>query len=77
MTPEGFSLSYEVLLGNVRDEGPLTEALEAIERRHGNPRRDRPLVITLLAGQGPTTDRAARWRRIRLSLRRPFQHLSL
>jgi len=39
VTPEGFPLSYEVLPGNVRDESTLTEALEAIERKHGKARR--------------------------------------
>jgi transposase len=48
VTAEGFPLSYEVLPGNVRDEGTLTGALEAIERKHGKARRiwvfDRGLV---------------------------------
>jgi transposase len=39
VTPEGFPLSYEVLPGNVRDEGTLEAALEAIERKHGRARR--------------------------------------
>ena len=39
VTPEGFPLSYEVLPGNVRDEGTLDSALEAIERKHGKARR--------------------------------------
>jgi transposase len=39
VTPEGFPLSYEVLPGNVRDEGTLEAALEAIERKHGKARR--------------------------------------
>jgi len=39
VTPEGFPLSYEVLSGNVRDEGTLDGALEAIERKHGVARR--------------------------------------
>ena len=39
VTPEGFPLSYEVLPGNVRDEGTLEGALEAIERKHGKARR--------------------------------------
>jgi hypothetical protein len=39
VTPEGFPLSYEVLPGNVRDEGTLEGALEAIERKHGKTRR--------------------------------------
>ena len=39
VTPEGFPLSYEVLPGNVRDEGTLDGALEAIERKHGVARR--------------------------------------
>jgi len=39
VTAEGFPLSYEVLPGNVRDEGTLEGALEAIERKHGKARR--------------------------------------
>jgi len=39
VTPEGFPLSYEVLPGNVRDEGTLEGALEGIERKHGKARR--------------------------------------
>jgi len=39
VTPEGFPLSYEVLSGNVRDEGTLDGVLEAIERKHGVARR--------------------------------------
>jgi transposase len=39
VTPEGFPLSYELLSGNVRDEGTLEGALEAIERKHGVARR--------------------------------------
>jgi len=39
VTPEGFPLSYEVLPGNVRDEGTLEAALAAIERKHGQARR--------------------------------------
>jgi transposase len=39
VTPEGFPLSYEVLPGNVRDEGTLEGALEAIEAKHGKARR--------------------------------------
>jgi transposase len=39
VTTEGFPLSYEVLPGNVRDEGTLDGALEAIERKHGQARR--------------------------------------
>jgi len=39
VTPEGFPLSYEVLPGNVRDDGTLELALEAIERKHGPARR--------------------------------------
>jgi transposase len=39
VTPEGFPLSYEVLPGNVRDEGTLEAALEAIEGKHGKARR--------------------------------------
>ena len=39
VTSEGFPLSYEVLPGNVRDEGTLEGALEGIERKHGKARR--------------------------------------
>jgi len=39
VTTDGFPLSYEVLPGNVRDEGTLDTALEAIERKHGVARR--------------------------------------
>jgi hypothetical protein len=39
VTTDGFPLSYEVLPGNVRDEGTLDGALEAIERKHGHARR--------------------------------------
>jgi transposase len=39
VTPEGFPLSYEVLPGNVHDEGTLENALEGIERKHGKARR--------------------------------------
>ena len=39
VTPEGFPLSYEVLPGNVHDEGMLEAALEAIERKYGQARR--------------------------------------
>lgn len=39
VTPEGFPLSYEVLPGNMRDEGTLAAALETIERKHGRARR--------------------------------------
>jgi transposase len=39
VTPEGFPLSYEVLPGNMGDEGTLGAALEAIERKHGKARR--------------------------------------
>jgi transposase len=39
VTPEGFPLSYEVLPGNVRDEGTLEGALEALERKYGKARR--------------------------------------
>jgi transposase len=39
VTPEGFPLSYELLAGNVRDEGTLEGALETIERKHGVARR--------------------------------------
>ena len=39
VTPDGFPLSYELLPGNVRDEGTLDSALEAIERQHGVARR--------------------------------------
>lgn len=39
VTPEGFPLSYEVLPGNLRDEGTLEGALAAIERKHGPARR--------------------------------------
>jgi len=39
VTPEGFPLSYEVLAGNVRDEGTLEAALEAMEKKYGKARR--------------------------------------
>jgi len=39
VTTEGFPLSYELLAGNVRDEGTLDGALEAIERKYGPARR--------------------------------------
>jgi hypothetical protein len=39
VTPEGFPLSYQVFPGNVRDEGTLEAALDAIERKHGPARR--------------------------------------
>jgi len=39
VTPEGFPLSYEVLPGNLRDDGTLEAALGAIERKHGQARR--------------------------------------
>jgi len=39
VTPEGFPLSYETLAGNVRDEGTLEAALEAMERKYGQARR--------------------------------------
>src|SRR5256886_15093299 len=39
VTPGGFPPSYEVLPGNVRDEGTLEGALEGIERKHGKARR--------------------------------------
>jgi transposase len=39
VTPEGFPLSYELLPGNLRDEGTLDGALETIERKHGHARR--------------------------------------
>lgn len=39
VTPEGFPLSYETLAGNVRDEGTLEAALEAMERKYGPARR--------------------------------------
>ncbi len=39
VTPEGFPLSYEILAGNVRDEGTLEGALEAMEQKYGKARR--------------------------------------
>jgi hypothetical protein len=39
VTPEGFPLSYEILAGNVRDEGTLEAALEAMEQKYGQARR--------------------------------------
>jgi transposase len=39
VTPEGFPLSYEVLAGNLRDEGTLEGALEAMEKKYGKARR--------------------------------------